>query len=292
MVSLLYGPEAARPGEDRRLPIIARYAAGRDYHDVFEERLDRLVETIRDLAPGTMARRYVDYGPVLERDHAQRAGLGWIGKNTMLIHPRLGSYLMLGELLTDLDVDPDDPFLPDRCGTCTRCIEACPTDAILDGRLLDARRCISYLTIELRGAIPRELRPAIGRRVFGCDICQEVCPWNADAPSPRESPFTGAAGRPFEVADMVAWAETLIPMAADDFRTAYAGSALSRPGRDGLLRNLAVGLGNSGRTDVLPTLARLAEDSSDLVREHALWGIDAVRGRADSEGQILTNPHE
>ncbi|HSM60452.1 MAG TPA: tRNA epoxyqueuosine(34) reductase QueG, partial [Longimicrobiales bacterium] len=150
--------------------VIARYALGRDYHDLFEERLGLLSDAVREHAPDAACKLYVDYGPVLERDHAQRAGLGWIGKNTMLIHPDVGSYFLLGELITDLDLPPDDPFLPDRCGTCDRCIVACPTDAIVGPRELDARRCISYLTIELRGPIPVELRPAIGDRVFGCDI--------------------------------------------------------------------------------------------------------------------------
>lgn len=276
VVSLLYGPgETAVRGAARAR--VARYVGGRDYHDVFEDRLDALQAAILAVAPDAALRRYVDYGPVLERDHAQRAGLGWIGKNTMLIHPRLGSYLMLGELLTDLDVEPDEPFIEDRCGSCRRCIDACPTGAILDGRMLDARRCISYLTIELRGAIPVELRAAIGDRVFGCDICQEVCPWNTDAPDPPAHPFAEASGRPVCRDDMVEWAEALLALDEDAFRSAYRGSALARPGRDGLLRNLAVGLGNSGAAEVLPTLDRLAHEPSELVREHARWAIDRVR---------------
>ena len=295
MVSLVYGPGSGASGDS---PTVARYAGGLDYHDVFEERLDTLADAIRDIAPGTNTRRYVDYGPVLERDHAQRAGLGWIGKNTMLIHPRLGSYLMLAELVTDLEVEPDEPFLPDRCGTCTRCIEACPTDAILDGRLLDARQCISYLTIELRGPIPVELRAPIGTRVFGCDICQEVCPWNSDAPTPETSPFapvpivtirkdsegggagTGAdvPGRPVAFDDLIAWAEEVISLDADGFKARYRGTAFARPGRDGLLRNLAVGLGNTGDPACIPVLKRLSRDDSELVAEHARWGLERVGG--------------
>jgi len=287
VASLLYGPGAASPGGDGG-PIVARYARGRDYHDVFEERLDRLIETIRAIAPDASTRRYVDYGPVLERDHAQRAGLGWIGRNSMLIHPRLGSYLMLGEVLTDLEIEPDPPFVPDRCGSCTRCIEACPTDAILDGRLIDARRCISYLTIELRGPIPEALRPAVGTRVFGCDICQEACPWNADAPTPAGHPFAragadAAPGAPAVPADMVAWAERLAEMDDEAFRAAYHGSALARPGRDGLLRNLAVGLGNAGDARAVPLLERLSADRSELVREHARWGLRALRSDAGAD---------
>ena len=295
VVSLLYGSTPAgttapdrRPVDrgdsppHRRLPVVARYALGRDYHDVFEERLDALSAAIEDLAPGARTKRYVDYGPVLERDHAQRAGLGWIGKNTMLLHPDLGSYFMLGELLTDLEIEPDPPFVHDRCGTCRRCIDACPTDAILDGRLLDARLCISYLTIELGGPIPETLRPAIGNRVFGCDICQEVCPWNADARLPAEPPFAPRPGQPVPPEDMVAWAEELAPLDADEFRTRYRGTAFSRPGRDGLLRNLAVGLGNAGGPGARPVLRRLAEDPSPLVREHARWAL----GRLNSIGTL------
>lgn len=243
VVSLLYGSEPAGPplsgppasaggGADggRRLPVVARYALGRDYHDVFEERLDALAAAIADFAPDVRTKRYVDYGPVLERDHAQRAGLGWIGKNTMLLHPEFGSYFMLGELLTDLEIDPDPPFVHDRCGTCRRCIDACPTDAILDGRLVDARLCISYLTIELRGSIPEALRPAIGNRVFGCDICQEVCPWNSDAPLPDRAPFEPRPGQPMPPEDMVAWAEELASLDDAGFRLRYEGTAFQSTG--------------------------------------------------------------
>ena len=306
VVSLLYGakpgappgapPSARTPGaggdavrvsaepraSDRCLPIVARYALGRDYHDVFEERLDDLAAAIERLAPGTRTKRYVDYGPVLERDHAQRAGLGWIGKNTMLLHPDLGSYFMLGELLTDLAVDPDPPFVHDRCGTCRRCIDACPTDAILDGRMLDARLCISYLTIELRDAIPEALRPAIGTRVFGCDICQEVCPWNSDAPLPARAPFEPRPGQPMPPTDMIAWAEELADLDADRFRARYRGTAFSRPGRDGLLRNLAVGLGNAGDPAARPILRRLEADPSSLVREHARWARTRIATAEDA----------
>ncbi len=279
VTSLLYGPRpsgAPVRSERRRLPVVARYALGRDYHDVFEERLDALAGHIRQLVPEANIKRYVDYGPVLERDHAQRAGLGWIGKNTMLIDPDLGSYLMLGELLTDLELPPDDPFLPDRCGSCRRCIVACPTDAILETRLIDARRCISYLTIELRGPIPEHLRAPIGNRVFGCDICQEVCPWNDDAARPATSPFAARPGQPLPASDMIGWAEELSALDEQTFRARYRGTAFTRPGRDGLLRNLAVGLGNSGDAEAVPILRRMAEDESPLVREHARWALDRI----------------
>jgi len=262
-------PETVRHAPDE--PVVARYAAGIDYHDWFEERLDGLAAEVLAIDPNALVRPYVDYGPVMERDHAQRAGLGWIGKNSMLIDPQLGSWLLLGELLTTLKVEPDPPFLPDRCGTCRQCIDACPTDAILDGRVIDARRCISYLTIELRGSIPEELRPAIGNRVFGCDICQEVCPWNSD-PEPGD-PNALIPGQPTGFPAMQVWAETLLGLDADAFREAYSGTPLYRPGRDAMLRNLCVGLGNSGDQEAIPVLSRCLSDESELVREHAAWAL-------------------
>lgn len=263
-------PEAGEPLQG----VVARYALGPDYHDVFEERLALLAERVEELAPGTRTLPYVDYGPVLERDHAQRAGLGWIGKNTVLIDPELGSWLLLGELLTTLELPPDEPFTADRCGSCVRCIEACPTDAIRGPRELDARRCISYLTIELRGPIPEELRPLIGNRVFGCDICQEVCPWNREIPVFEDRPVGRVVpGRPVPPRTMAAWAEELLAMDDEAFRARYRGTAFDRPRRDGLLRNLCVGLGNSGRPEAVPILQRAQEDRSPLVREHAEWAM-------------------
>ena len=264
-------PEGGGNGTAEGAPIVARYARGRDYHGWFEERLDGLADEIRAIDPSAAVKPYVDYGPVLERDHAQRAGLGWIGKNTMLIDPELGSWLLLGELLTTLEIPPDEPFLPDRCGTCRRCIDACPTEAILEHRAVDSRRCISYLTIELRGSIPVELRPAMGTRVFGCDICQDVCPWNAE-PEPGR-PDELRAGRAHEFPALRAWALRLLEMDADAFKAEYRGSPLSRPGRDAMLRNLCVGLGNSGDEEAAPVLRRCLLDASELVREHAAWAL-------------------
>jgi epoxyqueuosine reductase len=277
MATLSYSPDYSSesgpdPAEtDPAQPLIARYARGIDYHDWFEQRLDALADEVRALDPDAHVRRYVDYGPVLERDHAQRAGLGWIGKNSMLIHPELGSWLLLGELLTTLAVKPDPPFVPDRCGTCRRCIDACPTDAILDGRIVDSRRCISYLTIELRGSIPVDLRPAIGNRVFGCDICQEVCPWNSEPKA--GDPTALDSGKPTGFHAMREWAQALLEMDGDAYRDAYRGSPLARPGRDAMLRNLCVGLGNSGDPAAAPLLRRCLTDGSDLVREHAAWAL-------------------
>ena len=275
VAALSYAPSSSGDPEslsgDPGRPIVARYARGIDYHDWFEARLDGLADEVRAIDPEAVVRRYVDYGPVLERDHAQRAGLGWIGKNSMLIEPRLGSWLLLGELLTTLRIEPDPPFVPDRCGSCRRCIDACPTDAILEGRVIDSRRCISYLTIELRGSIPKELRPAIGNRVFGCDICQDVCPWNSEPE--RGAPEALTPGKPAEFPTLRAWAEALLDLDVDAYREAYRGTPLARPGRDAMLRNLCVGLGNSGRQDAISVLRRCLNDDSELVREHAAWAL-------------------
>jgi epoxyqueuosine reductase len=268
--------------------VVARYAAGRDYHGIFETRLTKLEEAIRSAFPAARTRQYVDYGPVLERDHAQRAGLGWIGKNTMLIHPHLGSWTLLGEILTTARIPPDGPFEPDHCGTCERCIEACPTNAITHPRRLDARLCISYLTIELRGPIPEALRPAIGSRVFGCDICQEACPWNDGAPSVE--PVAFATGRPAVPSTMISWTEELLDLSPDEFRFRYGDTPFARPGREGMLRNLCVGLGNTGEAAVLPTLMRCLDEPSGLVREHAAWGIGRLAELRDGRRGPPTTP--
>ncbi|MEJ2482992.1 MAG: tRNA epoxyqueuosine(34) reductase QueG [Gemmatimonadota bacterium] len=262
--------ESAGPRE----AIVARYARGRDYHDVFEEKLATLESVIRDAAPESDCKTYVDYGPVLERDHAQRAGLGWIGKNTLLIDPRIGSWLLIGEVLTTLALPPDDPFLPDRCGSCTRCLVACPTGAIVDERIVDSRLCISWLTIENRGSIPEALRRPMGRRVFGCDICQEVCPWNRD-PAPVDRSAL-EPGRPAALPTMEAWVELLLDLDETGYRERFRGTALTRPGRDGMLRNLCVGLGNAGDLRSEALLRRCAADGSELVREHARWALSRL----------------
>jgi epoxyqueuosine reductase len=273
MVSLGYaGSPTEEPGDPGRSRV-ARYAAGRDYHLEFEDRLDRLASLVQERWPSTVGKPYVDYGPVLEREHAQRAGLGWVGKNTMLIHPKLGSWTLLGELLTTAEIPPDAPFEADRCGTCVRCIEACPTGAITGPRELDARRCISYLTIELRGSIPESLRPAIGNRVFGCDICQEVCPWNDDVPSGDLSALAARWGGPIPQETMARWAEELLDLSDEQFCSRYGETALARPGREGLLRNLCVGLGNSGNPSVVPVVMRCFDEDSPVIREHAVWAL-------------------
>ncbi|MGD8866155.1 MAG: tRNA epoxyqueuosine(34) reductase QueG [Gemmatimonadales bacterium] len=272
-VAMNYNVGDDGPTETPSRPVVSRYARGADYHSVFEEKLEELARLLRDLLPGTtQARCYVDYGPVLERDHAQRAGIGWIGKNTMLINPRIGSYLFLGEIITDADLELDDAFLPDHCGTCERCITACPTGAICGPRELDARLCISYLTIELRGPIPRELRPLIGNRVFGCDICQEVCPWNSDAPNTNEGRFEPRANS--TGSELI----ELLSLSEDQFRERFAGTPIARPKRRGFLRNVAVALGNWGDPAAVTPLIDALQDVEPLVRGHAAWALGEIGG--------------
>lgn len=283
MVSLGYAAlsetQSRGTSDDPARSLVARYAAGRDYHLEFEERLARLASLVQERWPVATARPYVDYGPVLERDHAQRAGLGWIGKNTMLIHPTIGSWTLLGELLTTVEIPPDLPFVADRCGSCVRCIEACPTGAITGPRKLDARLCISYLTIELRGSIPESLRGMVGNRVFGCDICQEVCPWNDGVPVGELSGLAARWGGATPPETMIDWAEELLNLSDDQFRSRYGQTALARPGREGLLRNLCVGLGNSGDHTALPVVMRCFDEKSPIVREHAAWALARLDAR-------------
>jgi len=270
-VAMNYSSRDSSPVDDGSRAIVARYARGADYHQLFEEKLEQLAGSLRELCgQGTGTRAYVDYGPVLERDHAQRAGLGWIGKNTVLINPAIGSYLILGVILTDAELEPDEPFLPDHCGTCERCVQACPTGAILAPRELDARLCISYLTIELRGPIPRELRRLIGNRIFGCDICQEVCPWNCETPATREPRF-----QPREELtgpDLVGLAN----LGEAEFREHYSGTAIERAKRHGFLRNVAVALGNWGDSAALPALITSLNEDVPLVRGHAAWALGCM----------------
>ncbi len=271
VVALNYNLDDDGPVQEPARPVIARYARGTDYHKVFEEKLAELAGSLPELIGAEIRTLcYVDYGPVLERDHAQRAGLGWIGKNTVLINPELGSYLFLGEILTDAELEADEPFVADRCGTCERCIVACPTGAIIGPRELDARLCISYLTIELRGPIPRDLRPLIGNRVFGCDICQEVCPWNRFVPETREPRF-----RP---RDDVVGPELieLMELTEERFRELYSDTPLERTRRRGFVRNVAVALGNWADPAAIPALERGLNDAEPLVRGHAAWALGRI----------------
>jgi epoxyqueuosine reductase len=253
---------------------IAAYAWGEDYHSVIPERMKALVKFLETQLGRTVPNRwYTDSGPVLERDLAQRAGLGWIGKNTCLINPQRGSYFFLAELLLGVSLQPDPPFTEDRCGGCTRCRDACPTGCIRPDRTLDARRCISYLTIELKGEIPEQLRARLGNWVFGCDVCQQVCPWNRFAPEQGDPAFAPRPGIP--TPDLVAE----LALTAEEFKHKFRDSPLLRAKRRGYLRNVAVALGNQGDPAAIPALERaLAEDPEPLVRQHAAWAVEVIRG--------------
>jgi len=266
-----YFPPDERDAESR-MGRVAAYAWGDDYHEVLPIRLKALVGFIEAQVGHAVPNRwYTDTGPLLERDLAQRAGLGWIGKNTCLIHPHLGSYFFLAEILLGIELEPDPPFIADRCGSCTRCIEACPTNCILPDRTLDAGRCISYLTIELKGEIPHSLRTSMERWVFGCDVCQQVCPWNHFAPSEGDPAFAPRS----EVRLSELSAE--LSMTAEDFNRKFKHSAVKRAKRRGYLRNVAVALGNLGEPALVNALQSALEgDPEPLVRRHAAWALGKI----------------
>jgi len=251
---------------------ISRYAWGDDYHDVVRRGLERLDEMLRERASGAYESKLcVDTAPLLERSYARAAGLGWIGKNTCLINQAAGSWFFLGEILTSLKITPDSPP-PDRCGTCTRCIDACPTAAITgSGYALDAGRCISYFTIELRTAIPEEFRAAMGGHVFGCDICQDVCPWN------RRAAVTGdPAFAPREFAPPL---DRLAAIEEEEFRAMFRGAPVTRARYSGFLRNVAVAMGARCREEFRAPLRKLAESPDELVAEHARWALRQLDAR-------------
>ncbi len=266
--SIPFDPSFSTPPSGR----VAAYAWGRDYHAVLPARLEALAGFVERAVGHPLPHRgYTDTGPLLERELAQRAGLGWIGTNTCLIHPRLGSYFLLAELLLGFDLDPDPPFTADRCGACNRCLQACPTGCILPDRTIDARRCISYLTIEEKASIPADLRPLIGRWIFGCDICQMVCPWNRFARPAFEPEFAAFPGLP-EV-DL----QRELALLPQDFNRKYKESPLQRARRIRFLRNVAVALGNSLDRSSLPFLRSALETDLPLLREHAAWAIDWIQ---------------
>lgn len=249
---------------------IARYAWGDDYHDIIEKKLKTLDEWLT--ARGGRQRCYVDTGPVLERDVAAVAGAGWQGKSTMLIHPQLGTWFFLAEILTTLDFAPDAP-MADHCGKCTRCIAACPTGAITAPRELDARRCVSYLTIENKGPIPEEFRAAIGDRIYGCDDCLTACPWNRFAQASRESAF---AARDY----VHGWSlRDFLGLDDEAFRQLFRKSPIKRIKRRGFLRNVCVALGNIGTREDLAALEKAARDPEPLIAEHAQWAILRIKAR-------------
>jgi epoxyqueuosine reductase len=254
---------------------ISRYAWSReDYHEAVLRRLQQVEVALRDnmVASETqvITRSYVDTGPIVERVFAKYAGVGWIGKNTCIINQKIGSWLFLGVILTSLELTPDVPA-PDRCGTCTRCIQACPTDAILAPYQLDSNRCISYLTIEKRGSVPEDLRAGMGHHVFGCDICQDVCPWNRKAPVTNAPGFSPREGLVNPALDWLA------EMSAEEFRETFRGSPIRRAKRSGLRRNAVIAIGNSGKRQFLPLLEKLVLDEDESVSESARWAIERLR---------------
>jgi epoxyqueuosine reductase len=273
-VGMNYYTAFSRPGPSREpRGWISRYAWGDDYHDLMKGKLEALLGRVRELHDGPVeGRAFVDSGPVLERDFAGVAGLGWIGKNTHLISPKKGSWFFLGELFLDLSLAYDRP-LRDRCGKCDLCLTACPTGAFVGPYLLDARRCISYLTIELKGWMPRPLRPLVGNHVFGCDICQEVCPYNVRARATQEAAYSPRQGL---------HAPELIPLLSldkDEFHRRFHGSPILRAKRRGFLRNVAVALGNSKSREAIPALIHALNDEEPLVRGHAAWALGQIGSR-------------
>jgi epoxyqueuosine reductase len=284
-------PAATR--EVRPRAWISRYAWGRDYHDVLRGKLEQLRATVEELAPGVETRVYVDTGPILERAFARLSGVGWMGKNTCLINERKGSWFFLGVILTNLELELDLPA-PDRCGTCTLCLEACPTGALVKPYVMDASRCIAYFNIELKGSIPEQFRAAIGRNVFGCDICQDVCPWNSPQRAAVSSlpefqplslpqatsrePVSGAeTGIENKASLFDPSLQALAAFTEEDFRRLFARSPLKRAKYIGWLRNLCVVMGNSGDRQFTPWLESAAGRSDPVVREHAAWALHRLR---------------
>jgi len=268
-VALCY-PASRDESRDLRVGRIARYAGGEDYHRVMKDKLGTLETFVPEILPGSRALWYSDTGAILERGWAERAGLGWIGKHSGVLSRSLGSWFLLGEVLVDRALDPDPPLEREHCGTCRRCLDRCPTGAIVAPYQVDARLCISYLTIEHRGAIPRELRPLVGDWIFGCDVCQEVCPWNRFAPEGREARLHARS--------LEGWSLTRF-LELDDaaFLELFAGSPIRRALRGGFLRNVCVALGNRREASAVPALTRtLAREPDPLVRAHAAWALGEI----------------
>jgi len=274
MVALNYRtdePAPSCPGTGR----VSRYAwSDADYHAVARERLAQLANFLHTQHPGCRTRSVIDSAPMLERDFAQAAGIGWFGKNTMLINKRQGSWIFLAGLLTDVELEPDAPHETSHCGTCTRCLEACPTDAFPEPYVLDSRKCIAYLTIELKEAIPASLRNGVGEWLFGCDICQDVCPWNRKSPRKDDPAFRPRGD--LNPADL----SGLLELDEEGFDNLFAKSALARPGRVGLLRNAAIVLGNQRNATAVPALERALGDSEPVVRGAAAWALGQIGGAA------------
>jgi epoxyqueuosine reductase len=263
----LLGKGAGGLGSSR----VAKYAQGPDYHRYIWDRLNALAAWLEAEAPGSRTEAVADTAPLLERDFARRAGLGWVGKNTMLINPRRGSFFFLGAVLSDLALEPDAPFATSHCGTCTACLDACPTAAFPQPFVLNATKCISYLTVELRGPIPLELREPMGNWLYGCDVCQDVCPWN----SKREGEVTFPHDAELAALDPI----ELLGLDADQFRARFKRTSLWRNRRAGLLRNAAIVLGNTGDARALPALEKALRDEEEVVRDAATWAVERIRAR-------------
>ena len=274
LIALGFNYKTVDPSEqvlNAEIGCISRYAWGDDYHELIRSKLNVLEDFLcRELNAGKLSRSFVDSGPILEREVAQRAGLGWIGKHSNLINWEKGSWLFLAELLVDVKLETDLPFTRVDCGSCTICIEACPTEAIIAERTLDARRCISYLTIELKGSIPVEMRPKMGNLIFGCDICQQVCPWNMDSPKSNEK---GLQPRPENVAPKLL---DLMKMDETSFSKRFRNSPIKRAKRRGFLRNVAVALGNWANVEAIPALCLGLDDEETLVRIHSAWALGQI----------------
>ncbi len=275
-------PAAPQSGQGQ----ISRYAWGTDYHELIRDRLGQLADFLRGRAPQATVRTVVDTAPLLEREFAQLAGLGWIGKNTLLLNKQAGSWFFLAVLLTDLELDFDAAHATDHCGTCRACLDACPTHAFVDAYQLDARKCISYLTIESRRPIPLELREPLGAWLFGCDVCQEVCPWNHRAPASEEPKFQPLGGM-----TVVELAE-LFEMDDDAFRARFRHTPLWRPKRRGLLRNAAIVLGNQRPPAAVGALICGLNDSEPLIRGAAAWALGRYSEPAAREALTTRLPHE
>ncbi len=264
-------PQPAGSNEGR----VARYAWGTaDYHEFLREKLQRLANCLHELRLGCRTRTVIDTAPLLERDFAQLAGLGWFGKNTMLINKRSGSFLFLGAVLTDAELEFDAPHETSHCGTCTRCLDVCPTQAFPEPYVLDARRCISYLTIELRSQIPRDLRADVGDWLFGCDLCQDVCPWN------RKSPRSVASECQPQPSLDPASATALLSLSEEEFQRQFGRTPLSRPGWNGMRRNAAIVLGNRGDEQAVEPLTAALDDADPMVRGAAAWALGRIGGES------------
>ncbi len=257
---------------DGRKGWISRYAWGDDYHKVIKDKLLLLLEFIKRISPEeTKARIYADTGPVLDRVYGKYSGMGWFGKNTCIINQKIGSWIFIGEIVTNLELECDNP-VTDRCGTCTRCIDSCPTGAILESYVLDSRLCISYLTIELQEKIPVELRDRIGNNVFGCDICQDVCPWNRKAKTTNEPSFQPRDGL------YNPELSSLVKLSEEDFRRIFKGNPIKRARRKGFFKNILVVMGNSGSKEFIPDIKESLNDEDPTVRAHAAWALSKLEG--------------